>query len=745
MKVGKVKSRIQAAGAWWSLPSLFAAVLCLIGGMVICCFALFNHATAIVEDVTQKQSLTFLNSIRKEVSDTVVGAERSCKQLYFDQNIRYYLDKEEISKEDEQVGVIQELLRSEIVRGSRINSIYVYYERQNQIITKDDVVLADAFINDAWLGYGDMKNGMRTVTPVWTLSEYEDGKKIQTDVISIIRCFPVYTTDNLGAVVVNVEIDGEAIAYQDKMEQTITLMLNSVGIVQKSGNGGYDRGSIANILGSDIELAQIHGQEVVFRDEPVKLYASDETYFGWRILQIYPVKNMKFRYRILRQFLYAALFLGIAGAAVLLFFYRKIRKANLVNGRPVQYVTDILDRENQMLVYGLFYALLHTEGHLDERKVKEYEKMGFPMTNYYVLWVKLKRSRKDQEAGLEYDCEAVAVRVNEEISRICFGYCICQDFREFTAVVHMTDAADIKKLSEHFLKLFRELCKCGVGISVGSCAKSFEELRTSFENAKKMEKHLWLKASDRIVYYEEEMAKEKIPYYFNAESLEQLLESIRNGNEQAALLNLKNCVEDMKSGNHFSPENVYHGMLQITCTLQHLAQHIYHPQKWPQKEMGDFLMAPVEGFLEKESCQAVQKWLGGIVKEICDYRWETRGSAVFDVAISDVKEYIATHYNKEISLSLAADEFHVSESYFSRIFKQKTGENFLSYLNKYRINMAKKIMQQDRTISISDVSNRVGFENVQTFIRVFKKVENGITPGAYKELYCGLPEITVTK
>ncbi len=709
MKVLNIRLKMRKLKEHFFLLPVFVVMILSVSSIILCDIAFFYHAVSTLENSTQKQNVTFLNNISKDFSNIVLGAERICKRLYFDKDVRYYLDKDEISVKEEQVETIQNLIHSEIIRGSKIHSIYVYYQKQDTLITEDEVVSADWFQNDTWLDYCNMEFGARMITPVWTVNESIDGKRVQKDVVSVIRCFPVYKTNNLGAVVVNVEIGDitDEMKYLDKTEQTTTLMLNNVGIVQMSGNGNYDKGCISNILGEDFQFQQTEGQEILFHNEPVKIYFSETTYFGWKVIQLNPTKNLKEGYNVLWRCFYIAFLLCFMGIAVLLLFYFRIRKVNLVNGKPIKDAANLI-------------------------------KAGFPMENYYVLYVRLKvgestflnnESDEDMDQKLE--------KINREINSYCVGYGIRLKSYEYAIVINVSEKNEvtIQKVAECVKQLFKGSYKCDVGIAVGKFVKKFEELRVSFETAQKLDKYIWMKSKDNIVFYDEVKDAVPISYCFNSELEECVLENIRNGSERAAIAGLKSYVEDLKVVNKFCPENVYRGMLQITCSVYLTVQDIFDSNKLSNPMIEKFLSDPVMQFEAKESCQAVQKWLSGILKEVGNYLWEVRGGAVNETFISGVKEYIANHYNKGITLSLTAEEFNVSESYLSRTFKQKTGENFLTYLNKYRINMAKKIMLENRTLNIAEISNRVGFENVQTFIRVFKKSEGGITPGMYKELY----------
>lgn len=58
--------------------------------------------------------------------------------------------------------------------------------------------------------------------------------------------------------------------------------------------------------------------------------------------------------------------------------------------------------------------------------------------------------------------------------------------------------------------------------------------------------------------------------------------------------------------------------------------------------------------------------------------------------------------------------------------------NLLNYLNSLRIDYAKKLMDEEQ-ITVAEAADRAGYENANTFIRLFKKYA-GDTPGNYNKL-----------
>lgn len=96
--------------------------------------------------------------------------------------------------------------------------------------------------------------------------------------------------------------------------------------------------------------------------------------------------------------------------------------------------------------------------------------------------------------------------------------------------------------------------------------------------------------------------------------------------------------------------------------------------------------------------------------------------------------YIENHFHEDISLEEAAAHLNISAGYFCTSFKTLTGTNFKSYLNSYRVDQAKKWLKDNPNLKIKDLTLKLGYNNVNSFIRMFKKYE-GISPGEYAKKF----------
>lgn len=100
--------------------------------------------------------------------------------------------------------------------------------------------------------------------------------------------------------------------------------------------------------------------------------------------------------------------------------------------------------------------------------------------------------------------------------------------------------------------------------------------------------------------------------------------------------------------------------------------------------------------------------------------------------IATIEKYIEKNYmDPAMGLNKISDEFQISESYFSHMFKEKTGVNFSNYLENIRMSEAARLIKET-TISLNELYISVGYNNANTFRRAFKKTY-GITPSAMRE------------
>ncbi len=119
-------------------------------------------------------------------------------------------------------------------------------------------------------------------------------------------------------------------------------------------------------------------------------------------------------------------------------------------------------------------------------------------------------------------------------------------------------------------------------------------------------------------------------------------------------------------------------------------------------------------------------YLGDILRHIA----QTNENALVGELINQIQSYIQVHFAENLTLNVLSERFYVSPSYLSRLFKKKTGTNFIDYLTHLRVEKAKDYLTQTSR-KIYHISEMIGYENPRYFAKLFKE-ETGCTPQEYR-------------
>ncbi len=101
--------------------------------------------------------------------------------------------------------------------------------------------------------------------------------------------------------------------------------------------------------------------------------------------------------------------------------------------------------------------------------------------------------------------------------------------------------------------------------------------------------------------------------------------------------------------------------------------------------------------------------------------------------IRQAKQYIHDNYNSEITLESVSSLIGFNPAYFSSLFKKETGENFMEYVMKIRIENAKEFLIQTNK-DIGEIVEDVGYSDMKYFSKLFKK-KTGLSPLEFRKLY----------
>jgi len=122
--------------------------------------------------------------------------------------------------------------------------------------------------------------------------------------------------------------------------------------------------------------------------------------------------------------------------------------------------------------------------------------------------------------------------------------------------------------------------------------------------------------------------------------------------------------------------------------------------------------------------------LDSFVKEMNSFFVENTNQTDDVSVIDSIKKEVENNISEHYSLSYFADNYHYNLSYLSQLFKKETGCSFTEYVTNVKMNVAKSLIINNGELSLSQISEQVGYKDYYHFSKMFKKI-NDESPSDY--------------
>ncbi|MBD5084150.1 MAG: response regulator [Clostridiales bacterium] len=157
---------------------------------------------------------------------------------------------------------------------------------------------------------------------------------------------------------------------------------------------------------------------------------------------------------------------------------------------------------------------------------------------------------------------------------------------------------------------------------------------------------------------------------------------------------------------------------QLSASYQNLVELAGDPERFAR--LWDF--PSCQSYLE-ELEQWMDAFCGKAAEEFSDYENKQK--------IRQGVQYIQQHFREPLNMAVVSNHVSMNYSLFSLLFKQYTGGNFVSYLQKLRIDEAKRLLETTDW-RVNEIGRNVGFSDEKHFLKVFKSTV-GLSPTEYRK------------
>ncbi len=137
----------------------------------------------------------------------------------------------------------------------------------------------------------------------------------------------------------------------------------------------------------------------------------------------------------------------------------------------------------------------------------------------------------------------------------------------------------------------------------------------------------------------------------------------------------------------------------------------------------EYLLKPFENSQLMECVQQLLK------ETKAESRDDAPALSVYSTLVNNILAYIDDNPERH-SLQETAEHFGFSASYISMLIKKETGENYMHWVTRARVSLAKKLLR-DPNYRIEEVADKVGYKNYISFYTMFVKW-TGLSPREYR-------------
>jgi AraC-like DNA-binding protein len=308
-------------------------------------------------------------------------------------------------------------------------------------------------------------------------------------------------------------------------------------------------------------------------------------------------------------------------------------------------------------------------------------------------------------AGTILDCQKIGFIVNVEYEEM--------------------DAFQMARL-EDVCRCIQKLARDRIDATVSFCISSvypLDQLHEGFEQVKRMIAYKAFMETD--IYFSKPM-EENVQYQYPAVYQKLIMNAILSTDRDAAESYIIEMFDRYL-------ENSVYPYPKLLQTILVLMSHVISSLVQEGFDIGP-LMNEID-LLQLQHCQnrdELRQLLVSQTDHVILYletlrRKDDQYGAIVHQAIA----YIEDHYAENISISDVASSLGISASYLSRLFKAEVGKRPQEYLTEYRLNISKTLLKDHRK-TLQQIIEQIGYNDVHTYIRSFKKFE-GTTPGEYRK------------
>lgn len=393
------------------------------------------------------------------------------------------------------------------------------------------------------------------------------------------------------------------------------------------------------------------------------------------------------------------------------------------------HMETILERNREILRYKLAMDLLQGSLRSPEELPQRLQLCGltFPHSCYCILSASLKPEEFDllKASDKELLFSLLEEQLQKELLFNTVFLSITEANRLFFVInLVKEDYVTLKNRAAHFSSASPELLSLSFNLALSDLTSSCAELYRLSQNTNQAQRYSFLFGYHNLFVWEDIASYESNSFSVLSQDYTYLETQILQDAFQTVNERLDSWEKEILQGGYsFQSVNIF-------------LIHLYEIAFRVGKNAGIFDDSDIKTNIEEQFrlSSSFQDSMACIRHVLLIYH-QTYILSIDDqdkALIAAIKDYILDHCEADISLSAISEQFHISKSHLSRLFKAVSGENFSTFAVDVKLEKAAFLLLNEPERSITDIASSLGYYTQTYFAKLFKQ-KYGVTPSQYRK------------
>ncbi len=750
----------------------------------------YHETVKALQQQTEKANDSLLQQMQETVDNRVDLIQRLTIQIYGDVNVQNLLYSGTFARGDYQYELYKVAQNLKLFRSTytTLDDFFIYWAPADTVIRPSTSQSAQMAYQDLYDGGGisfkqwkELIHGTKRQQFVTTTAHYESG--LTKHYVTFIRHLPADLHN---------QATGSIVVMVDQQQ-----ILKALSGIRGFGDGkisiltGDGSTLISDQVGQSIqkEFAKFSGEKGYIESdqsgEPARYYFIRSSNSDLTYVSIVPERIVRKEANDVQRLMYYGVAVSLLGGLLLTYLFlrrnyrpihrmigllnTRVNKQSVMDRNELIWIEDHLshtllennrisermNRQQSQLRSGFIARLL--KGKIDERdqvtteEIIESLAIGKDADSFVVLLIYIEQSsafhmktadmeEQQQNRLLHFICSNV---LEEMIAMECPVHLAEVD--ELTACLIQYSESDegmvrlIARIQQAQLFL-KQKYGAELTIAVSGIHRGIEGIAEAYREATVAMEYKFVADDVDMLIYEQlsqkRLLQESHDYYFPLHIERQLLNDMKVGDAVKARELLEDIVE----------RNLHETVLPLElakCLMFDLIGTFIKSMIESGDSKDVFLsrhQQTIETLTRASTVKEMKQLLLYMLEDVCmhtaskqEQNKQKNRSEDMEQLANQIRQFVHCNYaNPDLNITMIGESFDMKATYLSKLFRDHTGEGLLDYINQTRIEKAKLLLREER-IPLEELASQAGFQNLNTFIRIFKKIE-GITPGQYRNM-----------